>query len=110
VFAQSPENGDSAKNEIVIDPRAIQDIQDVIDFYDNQQDGLGEKFENALNKHLLTLEKNPFFKIRYDNVHCLPLKKFPYMVHFTLDEENKRVTIRAVFHTAVDPEKWKGRK
>ncbi len=96
--------------EVVIDPRAVQDIQDAIDYYDEQQDGLGRKFENQLNKHVLTLEENPFFNIRYDVVYCLPLKKFPYMVHFTLDEKNKRVTVRAVFHTSIDPEKWTARK
>jgi hypothetical protein len=56
---------------VVIDHCAIQDIQKAIDYYDEQQAGLGKTFESAENKHLLTLEKNPFFRIRYDNVHCL---------------------------------------
>ena len=94
---------------IVIDPRAIRDIQQAINYYDEQQAGLGKKFEEALNKHLLTLETKPFFRIRYDNVHCLPLKKFPYMVHFTINQDQKMVTIHAVFHTALNPEKWKER-
>ena len=95
---------------LVIDPRAILDVQKAIDYYDEQQAGLGEKFENALNKHLLILEKNPFFRIRYDDVRCLPVKKFPYMVHFTVNEDEQTVTIWAVFHTSLDPKKWKGRK
>jgi toxin ParE1/3/4 len=92
-----------------IDLRAIRDIQEAINYYDEQQSGLGRKFENELNKHLLTLEKNPFFHVRYDDVHCLPLKKFPFMVHFTIDEENNRVTVRAVLHTSRDPQIWKKR-
>lgn len=95
---------------LVIDPGVIRDIQEAIDYYDEQQTGLGERFEAALNKHLLTLEKNPFFRIRYDDVRCLPVKKFPYIVHFTIDEVQQVVTIRAVFHTALNPKKWKGRK
>lgn len=95
---------------LVIDPIAIRDVQEAIDYYDEQQAGLGEQFEAALNKHLLTLEKNPIFRIRYDNVRCLPVKKFPYMVHFTVDEDQQVVTICAVFHTSLDPNKWKGRK
>ena len=95
---------------LVIDPRAIQDIQGAIDFYDEQQAGLGQRFEATVNKHLLTLEKNPFFRKRYDDVHCLPVKKYPYMVHFTIDENQKIVTVRAVFHTALNPKKWKGIK
>ena len=94
---------------IDIDPRAIQDIQEAIAYYDEQQVGLGEKFEAVLNEHLLTLLKNPYFRIRYDNIHCLPLKKFPYMVHFTVNENKKEVTVWAVFHTSLNPDKWKER-
>ena len=95
---------------LVIDPNAIQDIQQAIDYYDEQQTGLGKRFESALNKRLITLEKNPFFTIRYDQVRCLPMKKFPFMVHFTIDEKQSIVTIRAVFHTSLDPQKWDKRK
>lgn len=94
---------------IDIDPMAIRDVQQAIDYYEEQQTGLGIKFENALNKQLITLEKNPFFRIRYENIHCLPLNKFPYMVHFTVDEKRKVVTVRAVFHTSLNPNKWKER-
>ncbi|MCB0430805.1 MAG: type II toxin-antitoxin system RelE/ParE family toxin [Flavobacteriales bacterium] len=95
---------------LVLDPLAIRDIQQAIDYYDEQKAGLGSRFENALNKHLLTLEKNPFFSIRYDEVRCLPLKKFPYMVHFSVSENDRLVIVRAVFHTSRDAENWKGRK
>lgn len=95
---------------VVIDPRAIQEIQQTIDYYDEQQTGLGEKFEAALNQRLITLEKNPFFSIRYDAVHCLPVKKFPYMIHFSVDEKLQIVTVRAVLHTSLNPKKWKKRK
>ncbi|MFP3422191.1 hypothetical protein R0K19_22755, partial [Bacillus sp. SIMBA_161] len=92
-----------------IDSKAIEDIQLAIEYYDDQQIGLGQKFESVLNKHITTLKKNPFFRIRYDNIRCLPLKKFPFMIHFTINENKKFVIIRALFHTAMDTEKW-GRK
>ena len=86
---------------IVIEPVALQDIQQGIDYYDAQHIGLGEKFEAAVNKHLISIEKNPFFQVRYDNVHCMPVKKYPYMIHFTINEADKVVTVRAVFHTSL---------
>ena len=82
-------------------------IQQAIDYYDEQQIGLGERFENTLNKHLIALENNPFYRIRYDNIRCLPIRKFPYMVHYTVEEVQKLIIIRAVFHTSLDPENWK---
>ncbi len=95
---------------LVIAPKAIQDIQKAIDYYDGQQTGLGKRFEATLNKHLLILENKPFFHIRYDNVRCLPLKKFPYMIHFTINQDQKVVTVWAVFHTSLNPKKWQGRQ
>jgi len=91
---------------IVIDPRAIADIQQAIDYYDLELPGLGLKFEAALNNHLITLTKNPHFEVRYDNVRCLPIKKFPFMIHFTVDQDQNIVSVRAVLHTALDPKKW----
>ncbi|MEQ9164671.1 MAG: hypothetical protein RLO12_00320 [Fulvivirga sp.] len=75
---------------IVIEPAAIQDIQQAIDYYDEQQIGLSKKFEASLNKQLVSLAKNPFYQVRYDNVHCLPLKNIliwcilPLMKHLKL--------------------------
>ncbi len=94
---------------IIIEPVALQDIQNAIDYYDEQLIGLGEKFEAALNQHLGALEKNPFFQVHYDQVHCLPVKKYPYMIHFTIHETDKTLTVRAVFHTSQDPDNWKKR-
>ncbi len=96
--------------EIVIEPPALQDIQEAIDYYDEQQVGLGEKFESELNKYFTTLLNIPFFQIRYDKNRCLPLKKFPYMIHYTVDEENEWIVIRAVLNTHRDPGIWKSRK
>jgi toxin ParE1/3/4 len=93
----------------LIDPEAIQDIQRAIDYYDEQQPGLGRIFERTLNSTIKKLENNPFYQVRYDNVHCLPLKKFPYMIHFTIDEVQRFIIIRAVFGTHQSPEQWKNR-
>jgi toxin ParE1/3/4 len=92
---------------ILLEPDAILDIQEAIDYYDQQQAGLGKKFETVLNKHFATLQQNPFFQIRYDRVHCLPLKNYPYMIHFTIGENEEIIIVRAVLHTALSPKKWK---
>ncbi len=90
--------------KVIVLPTAIKDIQEIIDFYDTIQQGLSEKFDNELNDYFLTLQKNPFFQTRYINVRCLPLKKFPVMIHFLIDEKLKTVYIRAVLNTAKNPD------
>lgn len=93
----------------VLDPRAIQDIQNAIDYYEEQQPGLGQQFEDTLNHNLHKLEQFPFFQVRYDNIHCLPLKKYPFMIHFTVDEKEQLIIVRAVFNTFRNPNIWKER-
>lgn len=44
-----------------IEPSALIDLQDAIDYYDKQQFGFGKKIEKAINKHFLQLTKNPFY-------------------------------------------------
>jgi toxin ParE1/3/4 len=92
---------------VLLEPEALNDIQEAINFYDEAQPGLGKKFEEALNRLFKILEHSPFFAIRYDEVHCLPMRKFPYMLHYTLDEGAGEIIVRALFHTSIDPVRWK---
>lgn len=34
------------------------------------------------------------------------MKKFPYLVFYTLDEERELIIIKAVFHTSQHPDKY----
>lgn len=95
--------------KIKIEPEAHRDIQEGIDWYNKQQDGLGRQFYAEVKTSIEELKTHPFFQVRYDDVRCLPLKKYPYMIHFTVDEENKQVIVRAAFNTSRDPEIWKKR-
>lgn len=96
--------------KIKIETGAHQDIQEAIDWYNQQQAGLGRKFHTEVKASFNELKSHPFFQVRYDSVRCLPQKKFPYMIHFTVDEENKWIVVRAVINTSRDPKIWQGRK
>lgn len=91
---------------VLLEPDALKDIQDAIDYYDKQQSGLSTKFESVLNEQIGLLRTTPHFQVRYNNVRCVPIKHYPYMIHFTINEENQSVIVRAVFHTSLDPKKW----
>ena len=92
-----------------VNPQAKIDIQDQIHFYNDRQKGLGKRFHNEVKSTFKIIRKNPFYQIRYKDVRCLPLKKFPAMVHYTLDENKKEITVRAVFNTSQSPKKWSKR-
>ncbi len=94
------------KFEVVLEPDAVLDIQDAIDYYDTKVSGLGAKFLNEIESCIQTLQKNPFFQIRYEMVRCLPVSRFPFMLHYTVDEQLQIVNIRAVIHTSLNPDEY----
>lgn len=92
--------------KIVFEPRAIFDIQDAIDYYDSKQIGLGEYFYETLERHIVVIIKSPFFQIKYKDYHGFPIKKFPFIIFYFIDEEEKTVYIVSVFNTFLDPSKY----
>jgi plasmid stabilization system protein ParE len=92
--------------KILIEPRALADVQDAITYYDGKQTGLGEKFYNAFNNHLDAIAKNPFYQLRYKDYRTVPINKFPYIIFFYIDEEIQTAYVTAVFHTSQNPIKY----
>lgn len=96
--------------KLVIKPEVYTDIQSGVDWYNSKQEGLGRRFFEAIEKEYVVLKKAPVFQVRYDDVHCLPVKKFPYMIHFIVEENAKVVVVLGVINTYLNPEKWKERR
>lgn len=64
---------------------------------------MGTKFNDEFDNYVETLKTFPFFEEKYNIVRILPLKKFPYTIHFTVDEDEKTVSIQAVTSNHQDP-------
>jgi len=90
---------------VVIEPRALTDIQKAIDYYDTQLPGLGERFNAAVGKHIDAIALNPFYQVRYKDYRVLPLTKFPYIIVFYINETEQKVYIISVFNTWQSTEK-----
>lgn len=91
-------------------PEARQDIGHIIDWYNEQEAGLGARFLGNLAASIKSLAENPLiFQIRYKKIRQAPVKDFPMQVHYLVEEKAKRVVILAVLHAARDPKVWRGR-
>ncbi|MBZ4043580.1 type II toxin-antitoxin system RelE/ParE family toxin [Flavobacterium hibisci] len=90
--------------KVLIVKRADLEIEEALLYYENIGKGLGEKFLLDYNDHLKTLYNFPFFEEKYNVVRTLSLKKFPYTIHFTVDELEKIVHIQAVTCNYQNPE------
>jgi hypothetical protein len=53
------------------------------------------------------IRENPkLIGFRYDSTRCAVLNVFPFMVHFSINEEEKTIIVSAMFHTSLNPERW----
>lgn len=83
--------------------RAKLEINETALYYEEKSKGLGKLFYLEFKKYSNTLKTFPFFEEKYNIVRTLPLKKFPYTIHFTVDEINKIVSVQAVTSNYQDP-------
>lgn len=68
-------------------------------WYDEQQEGLGERFIYAVKEALDNVLKMPSaYAIRYREVRIAHTKVFPYNIHFYINEPEKQIVIIGVIH------------
>ena len=83
--------------------RAKIEVDEAAYYYESKNKGLGKLFYLEFKSYSKTLTNIPFFEEKYNIVRTLPLSKFPYTIHFTVDENEKLVSIQAVTSNYQDP-------
>ncbi len=97
--------------KVKIDQEALLDLQEIIEWYNKQTQGLGTRFFKQTTSQINSLKKTPFiYSNRYADVRCMIIKKFPFMVHYKIDSNEKTIIIFAIFHTSRNPKIWIERK
>jgi hypothetical protein len=95
------------KYKVKIDPEALADIRNIALWYNEVQAKLGYRFQHNAIAKINQLNKDPqIFAIRYLKIRCMQVPKFPYLVHFYINEESNTVEVLAVISTKRDPEIW----
>ena len=78
------------KYKVRISPDALLDIQEATNWYNDQVAKLGGRFQDDAKSQINKLKINALkHSIRYANVRCALIKKFPFLIHFVVDEEIK---------------------
>jgi plasmid stabilization system protein ParE len=96
------------KYKVKIEPEALTDIREITDWYNEAQTKHGKRFQETTIKQIDSLGKDPqIYVIRYKEIRCMLIKKFPYMVHFYINEGTGIVEVLAVISTHQNPEIWK---
>jgi toxin ParE1/3/4 len=90
--------------KVIYSAHVLIDLEDVVYYFNEQQKGLGRRFAAQVQLALKSIKSNPHFaSFRYDDVRCAQVPKFPYLVHYTIDEAARTVLIAAVYSTHQEP-------
>ncbi|WP_310556077.1 type II toxin-antitoxin system RelE/ParE family toxin [Flavobacterium sp.] len=93
--------------KIKIDEDALLDIKNASFWYGNQLIGLDIRYKTQVIKQINRLKKNPYiFAIKYNNIRCIKIEKFPFLVHYSINDDLKLIEIFSVIHTSRSPEIW----
>jgi plasmid stabilization system protein ParE len=93
--------------KIIISPVAQDNIDDAIDYYiGNASLEVAISFYNELQTCYVSLRLNPLFQMRSKKYRAVPVKKFPFLIFFEVDEGQALVRILAVINTYQDSKKW----
>ena len=85
--------------------RAVREIGEAFDWYEEQSKGLGSEFELAFELQLKRLEQVPFLYAEIvPGVRRTLLPRFPYGVFYTVKDD--LVHVLAVIHNVRNPKRW----
>ena len=89
---------------VSITQKATIELNQSINWYNEQKKGLGKRFYNKVKEAIKTIAKNPYsFELRYKEIRALPVEVFPFVIAYFIVEPNK-IVITAVFHSSRNPE------
>jgi toxin ParE1/3/4 len=91
--------------KIIVSPQAQKEIENAIDYYTLYSLDAPIEFISVLKEAYGTLEINPFFRVCYKNIRTLKIKRFPYSLYFTINNDNNTVRVLSCFHNKRNPKK-----
>ncbi len=93
---------------IVVLPQAADEFDDAMDYYDQQQPGLGHRFRDEVDRHIRWIGEHPEVpRLRPGGYRRVNLKVFPHYIAYTVRHEE--VWVLAISHAQRRPEYWIGR-
>ena len=94
---------------VVTRPAAAAEIETAYRWYENEHEGLGSEFLEAVDKMVKAIAENPerFPAVRKDTRRAV-LRRFPYSIFYRIISGH--VVVIACFHGKRNPRVWRSRK
>lgn len=85
---------------------AIKELEESSDYYEEKQDGLGERFVLAIYKSVKSIENNPEAYVRRNSLYReIVVDDFPYVVVYRYNKSKNGLSVTHVFHTSRNPKR-----
>jgi plasmid stabilization system protein ParE len=93
--------------KIVLTPDAIENIDDAVAYYKRTvSTKVAKLFIEDYKKTFKDIQQTRYFRFFFQDFRGKPMKKFPYIVFYTIDENSEIITIKAVFNASQDDQKY----
>ncbi len=90
--------------KILITPTALLDIDTAVNYYNSKAADLGYKFSETVALYFSKIAEMPTASsVRYKDIRCKPLLRFPYLIMYTINEAEHSVNILRIFNTYQEP-------
>ena len=93
----------------ILDPQVDAELDDAAAWYDEQKEGLGAEFLDAISAAVDTVRRLPraFPIFKNTSIRKFVLRRFPYVIFY--EEFQLHISIYAVAHAKRKPGYWLGR-
>lgn len=89
-------------------PAALEEFRSSARYYENQQEGLGSRFIDAVESALARIQSNPLiFRQLEKGIRKCRVIRFPYGIIFR--ERSEQFEVMAVMHLHRNPDYWRSR-
>jgi plasmid stabilization system protein ParE len=88
-----------------LSPKAEKELYEVWKWYEDEQPGLGERFEREFFRKIDLILKNPLHYTLKKGLHEARTDTFPYLLIYKLSKKKNMVIIVSVFHMKRHPKK-----
>lgn len=83
---------------------AQEDYEAALKWYMQRSIGAAEKFITEIDTALLLICFNPRrWRNRYKNFHEITLKKYPFTIIYTIDDDKQLIVVSSIYHHKRNP-------
>ena len=93
--------------KILFAVEASKELDDAVNWYNEEKDGLGYDFVKIVDETILRIARYPYFNTEIrSGVYRALVKRFPFGVYYSVDDNSDTLYIYAIAHLHRKPMYW----